>query len=145
MKKEIKMKTIRVSEMKNLFEFVCNHNLFQVFALLSYLKLGILAIPSSLDEFPKMETIPASDIIKEVGDGFHQYGDMILNDVQNWLFRNDFSELDRQAIIGDRYRWPGGIIPYKVDESTVDEYMKGWLKGYAEKFSKQMEGCLTIR
>ena len=145
MKKEIKMKTIRVSEMKNLFEFVCNYNLFQVFALLSYLKLGILAIPSSLDEFPKMETIPASDIIKEVGDGFHQYGDMILNDVQNRLFRNDFSELDRQAIIGEKYRWPGGIIPFKFQESTVGEAMKDHIREHAEKFSKQMEGCLTIR
>ena len=134
------MKTIRVSEMKNLFKFVCNHNLFQIFALLSVLELGILAIPSGLDDSPH----PAFDI-KEIGDGFHQYDDMILDDVQDRLFRNVDSELDRQAIIGDRYRWPGGIIPYKADEATVDEAMKHNLREYAEKFSKQMEGCLTIR
>ena len=138
------MKTIWVSRTTYTLQFFCNHNLFQIFAILSYLKLGIFAIPSVLEEFPNEETIPAFDIV-EHGNGFHQYDDMILDDVQDRLFRNVESELDRQAIIGDKYRWPGGIIPYKVNESTVDESMKNNLKYYAEKFSKQMEGCLTIR
>lgn len=114
--------------------------MFQIFAILSYLQLGVLAIPSSLDG----SSNPAFDI-KEISEGFHQYDDMILDDVQDRLFRNVDSELDRQAIIGDRYRWPGGIIPYKVHEATVDEGMEQHFREHAEKFSKQMEGCLTIR
>ena len=70
--------------------------MFQIFAILSILELGILAIPSGLDDSPN----PAFDI-KEIGDGFHQYDDMILDDIQDRLFRNVDSELDRQAIIGD--------------------------------------------
>ena len=76
------MKTIWVNEMKNVLEFLCNHNSFQIFALLSYLILTIPAIASILDEFPKVETIPASQT-NEVGDGFHQYDVMILDDVQD--------------------------------------------------------------
>ena len=138
------MKTIWVSEITFIFEFLWSNILFQIVAILSYLEMGIFAIPSVLDELPNEETIPAFDIV-EHGNGFHQYDDMIVDDVQDRLFRNVESELDRQAIKGERYRWPGGIIPYKVDESTVDESMKNDLKNYAEKFSKQMEGCLTIR
>ena len=104
---------------------------------MGYLELGILAIP-------KIETISTYDI-NEIGDGFHQYDDMILDDLQERLFRNVDSELERNAIKGEKYRWPGGVIPYKVDESTVDESMKNDLRDYAEIFSKQMEGCLTIR
>ena len=134
------MKTILVSESTCIFKFLCSNILFQIFAILSVLELGILAIPSGLDDSPN------SDFdIDEIGDGFQQYDDMILDDVQDRLFRNVDSELDRQAIIGDKYRWPGGIIPYKADEATVDEAMKHNLREYAEKFSKQMEGCLTIR
>ena len=114
---------------------MCNHfTLLQIVLIVSSFALGTLAIPSILDD--------AKDAF---GDGFHRYDDMILDDVQDRLLQNKDTELDRNAIKGERYRWPGGIIPYKVDESTVDESMKGWLKGYAEKFSKQMEGCLTIR
>ena len=105
--------------------------MFQIFAILSYHELGILATP------------PFD--INKIGEGFHQYDDMILDDIQDRLFRNVDSELDRQAIKGEKYRWPGGIIPYKVDNSTVDETMKNWLKDYAHKFSQQMEGCITIR
>ena len=139
------MKTIWVSRTTYTLQFFCNHNLFQIFAILSYLELGIFAIPSILEEPPNEETIPAFDI-NEIGDGFHQYDDMILDDVQDRLFRNVESEADRQAMIGEEYRWPGGLIPYKFDESTgFDETKKNLLRGYAEKFTKQMEGCLTIR
>ena len=118
---------------------------FQIFSALSYLELGILATPSVLEEPPNVETAPAFDI-DDIGDGFHLYGDMILDDVQDRLFRNVESELDRQAIKGDRYRWPGGVIPYKFDEAgNFSESKKMYVKEYAERFSKQMEGCLTIR
>ena len=71
---------------------------------------------------------------------------MILDDVQDRLIQNVNSELDRNAIKGDRYRWPGGIIPYKFDEAgNFSESKKMYVKEYAERFSKQMEGCLTIR
>ena len=107
--------------------------------------MGIFAIPSVLDELPNEETIPAFDIV-EHGNGFHQYDDMIVDDVQDRLFRNVESELDRQAMFGEKYCWPGGLIPYKFDESTgFDETKKNLLRDYAEKFTKQMEGCLTIR
>ena len=57
---------------------------------MGYLELGILAIP-------KIETISTYDI-NEIGDGFHQYDDMILDDLQERLFRNVESELERNAI-----------------------------------------------
>ena len=139
------MKTIWVSEITFIFEFLWSNILFQIVAILSYLEMGIFAIPSVLDELPNEETIPAFDIV-EHGNGFHQYDDMILDDVQDRLFRNVETELDRQAMFGEKYRWPGGLIPYKFDESTgFDETKKNLLRDYAEKFTKQMEGCLTIR
>ena len=139
------MKTIWVSRTTYTLQFFCNHNLFQIFAILSYLELGIFAIPSVLEEFPNEETISAFGI-DEIEDGFHLYDDMILDDVQDRLFRNVDSELDRQAIRGNRV--PGGIIPYKFDETTTNpasEARKLEIKDFAEKFSKQMKGCLTIR
>ena len=72
--------------------------------------IGTLAIPSILDY--AWESI-------DFQNGFHCNDDMILDDVQDRLIQNVNSELDRNAIKGDRYPWPGGIIPYKVDESTV--------------------------
>ena len=103
---------------------------------MSYFALGIFALPSNLED---------SQDSLDIEDGFHRYDDMILDDVQDRILRNDDTELDRNAIKGEKYRWPKGVIPYKTDEATVDDYMKEWLKEYAEKFNKQMEGCLTIR
>ena len=102
--------------------------------IVSSFALGIFAIPSILDD--------AQDAFE---DGFYRYDDMILDEVQDRLLRNNDNELDRQAINGEKYRWPGGVIPYKTDDATVDEYMKEWLKEHFEKFNKQVEGCLTIR
>ena len=69
---------------------------------------------------------------------------MILDDAQYRLHLGIDTEADRNAIIGDQYRWPGGVIPYKFD-SSVDEFMKTRIKGYIEKFNAQMNGCLKIR
>ena len=55
--------------------------------------MTILPIPSILDEFSNVETIPASET-NEVGYGFHQYDVMILDDVQDRLIQNVESELD---------------------------------------------------
>ena len=56
------MKTIWLSRTTYTLQFFCNHNLFQIFAILSYLELGIFAIPSVLEEFPNEETISAFGI-----------------------------------------------------------------------------------
>lgn len=76
--------------------------------------------------------------------GYHQFTDMILDDPQDRLHRGLDTDADRNAIIGDKYRWPGGVMPYKFD-SSVDETMKKRIKDYVGKFNAQMAGCLEIR
>ena len=76
--------------------------------------------------------------------GYHQFTDMILDDFQDRLLRGLDTDADRNAIIGDKYRWPGGVMPYKFDAS-VDDTMKTRIKDYVEKFNAQMSGCLEIR
>ena len=111
---------------------------FQIVLFVSSFVIGTLAIPSILDAQDSLD-------IDNIEDGFHRYDDMILDEVQDRLLRDSDNELDRQAINGEKYRWPEGVIPYKTDDATVDEYMKEWLKDHFEKFNKQVEGCLTIR
>ena len=90
---------------------------------------------------PPMPVELAADLIEP---GYHQFTDMILDEAQVRLHQGLDTEADRNAIIGDNYRWAGGVIPYKFD-SSVDETMKGRIKGHVEKFNAQMNGCLKIR
>ena len=88
--------------------------------------------------------MPIELAAEKVGAGYHQFTDMILEDTQYRLHLGIATDADRNAIIGDEYRWPGGVIPYKFD-SSVDETMKTRIKEYVEKFNAQMSGCLKIR
>ena len=113
--------------------------------LLSIFGITIFAVPFDgphdpdvLPEFPELSK-------DELGHGYYQYADMILDDVQDRLHRGLDTEADRNAVIGDKYRWPGGVIPYKFDDSTVNEEMKKRVKGYVAKFNIQASECLQIR
>ena len=123
--------------------------------LLSIFGLGIFAqpfddphdpdvLPSSDSQDPPLPEFP--ELSKDdLGHGYYQYADMILDDTQDRLHRGLDTEADRNAVIGDKYRWPGGVIPYKFDDSTVNEEMKKRVKGYVAKFNIQASGCLQIR
>ena len=129
--------------------------------LLSIFGIGTLAVPQDgpppFDDEPQDQDVPPpfdrqdppqpeipGEELANVEYGYHQYTDMILDDVQDRLLRGIDTDADRNAIIGDKYRWPGGIMPYKFDAS-VDETMKKRIENYVEKFNAQMSGCLEIR
>ena len=88
--------------------------------------------------------MPVELAAKTIGAGYHQFTDMILDDAQYRLHLGLDTEADRNAIIGDHYRWPEGVIPYEFD-SSVDGIMKERIEYYVEKFNAQMNGCLKIR
>ena len=99
--------------------------------------------PFDRQDPPPQPEIPGEELAN-MEYGYHQYTDMILDDVQDRLLRGVDTDEDRNAIIGDKYRWPGGVMPYKFD-SSVDGTMKERIKKYVEKFNAQMSGCLEIR
>ena len=101
--------------------------------------------PFDRQDLPQPEPpMPVELAVDEIGFGYHQFTDMILDDAQHRLHLGLDTEADRNAIIGDNYRWPSGVMPYKFD-SSVDKTMKKRIKGYVKKFNAQMNGCLKIR
>ncbi|TRY73693.1 hypothetical protein TCAL_15754 [Tigriopus californicus] len=82
-----------------------------------------------------------SDIPRDE-DGNYIVGDMILSPEQ---YKADFLGEDlRSGIRGDKYRWPGGIIPYRMD-GTLTSSERRDVVGSIGRFNKIMAGCLKIR
>lgn len=82
-----------------------------------------------------------SDIPKDE-DGNYVIGDMTLSPEQ---YKADYLGEDfRSGISGERYRWPNGIIPFRLD-SSLSSSERGEVMASIGRFNQIMNGCVKIR
>lgn len=81
----------------------------------------------------------------ELGD--YHVGDMRLDEHQFKSMYGTEEETtieSRQAILGEKYRWTDGVLPYTFD-SGVTEANKEKVRQAVASFNTHLSGCLNIR
>ena len=101
----------------------------------------VASIKADYQDYPK-------DILDEAFDEGntdnleeYQIGDMIF-DREHYRFFHGLE--DRNAIAWEKRYWPNGTIPF-VFEDGIPSIWKTKMRGWAQKFSQEMSGCLEIR